>query len=666
MLKRPLSCLLGSDWSRRALSVRATFSIVSISLAFSFVAALSVSHSSFATEIPDELANIGIKEHPGTTVSASELHFKDESGKDVQLASFFKPGKPVILAMVYYECPNLCNMLLNGLSDSLKTLDWTPGTQFDIVAVSINPKETPDLAAKKKAAYIKAYGRPASVSGWHFLTGEESQIKRLASEVGFGYRYDEQEKQYAHAAVLTVLTPEAKISRYLYGIEFREQDLRLSLVEASDGKVGSIVDRLLLFCYHYNPQERKYSPVVSKIMETGAAGTVLVFGGFLAVLSRRDRRRSLEAAHSSSETKGSLEFMFFTEAHADILPIAATEAAVSWDSLYNFLVWLSIFFFVLVVGAMILFVIQGRKRPGHKSVYETGSHLLEAIWVGVPTVLLLIIFGWGYHVYRDMKQAPSDAYEIKVVGKQWLWNFMYDNGTTTTGELYVPVNKPVKLLMTSQDVLHGFFIPNFRVKQDVVPGMYSSVWFEATIPGKHQVFCTEYCGTSHSGMLAQVIALNEKDWNDWLRGKKLAVDKIPTATADGNEAAADNASSDKIQTVSAAPSEAATGNAKLEKVSPPVSMIDQGKGLYNKLACATCHSTDGSAKVGPTFKGLFGSKVTLNDGSTVTADENYIRESIEEPNAKIVKGYAPQMPTFKGLVNEQDMNSLISFIKAQK
>jgi len=342
--------------------------------------------------------------------------------------------------------------------------------------------------------------------------------------------------------------------------------------------------------------------------------------------------------------------MFFHEAYAGVLPIAATDAAVSWNALYDFLIWISIFFFVLVVGAMIYFAVKYRNRPGHKAVYETGSHLLEAIWIGVPTVLLLIIFGWGYHVYREMKQAPSDAYEIKVVGKQWLWTFLYDNGTTTVGELYVPVNKPVKLLMTSQDVLHGFFIPNFRVKQDVVPGMYSSVWFEATVPGKHQVFCTEYCGTSHSGMLAQVIALEDKDWNDWLRGKKIAIDKIPNANRDPNEVSAADTT-----TVSQA---AAT--------SAPVSLVDQGKVIYNKMACATCHSTDGATKAGPTFKGLFGSKVTLTDGTVVTADENYIRESIELPNAKIVKGYAPQMPTFKGLINENDMTAVISFIKAQK
>jgi cytochrome c oxidase subunit 2 len=342
--------------------------------------------------------------------------------------------------------------------------------------------------------------------------------------------------------------------------------------------------------------------------------------------------------------------MFFNSAFANTLPIAATEAAVRWDSLYDFLLWLSVFFFVLVVGAMIYFVVKYRNRPGHKAVYETGSHLLEAIWIGVPTVLLMIIFGWGYSVYRDMKQAPSDAYEIKVIGKQWAWTFLYDNGMAST-DLVVPVNKPVKLIMTSQDVLHGFFIPNFRVKQDVVPGMYSSVWFEATVPGRHQVFCTQYCGTSHSGMLAQVIALEDKDWNGWLRGKKIDLGKIGKA----GETVAENSAqtSDVTETTAAAPLQ-------------QISLADKGKAVYNKMACAQCHSTDGSVKAGPTFKGLYGSTVAITGGTTVTADDNYIRESIVDPNAKIVKGFAPQMPTFKGLIKEEDMTALIAFIKSVK
>jgi cytochrome c oxidase subunit 2 len=225
--------------------------------------------------------------------------------------------------------------------------------------------------------------------------------------------------------------------------------------------------------------------------------------------------------------------MFFNEAYAGTLPLQGTDVAVRWDTLYNFLIGLSVFFFVLVVGAMIYFCIKYRAGATTKAKYITGNHLLEGVWIAVPTVLLLVIFGWGYFVYRDMRQAPSDAYEVRVIGKQWLWQFQYDDGRTTTGEVFVPLNKPVRFVMTSMDVLHDFFVPDFRVKQDVVPGMFSSIWFEARVPGKHQVFCSQYCGTSHSGMLAKVTVLTPEQWEMWKRGQKPT--NIPNA---GQELAA--------------------------------------------------------------------------------------------------------------------------------
>lgn len=336
--------------------------------------------------------------------------------------------------------------------------------------------------------------------------------------------------------------------------------------------------------------------------------------------------------------------LFISKAYADTLPVQGSDVAVQWDNLYSFLVWLSVFFFVLVIGAMILFTIKYRASVHKKTKYITGSHALEIFWAAVPTILLLIIFGWGYQVYHTMTSAPADAYEIRVIGKQWLWQFQYDDGRSTIGELYVPVNRPVKLIMTSEDVIHSFAIPNFRVKQDVVPGMYTSVWFEAKLPGRHQVYCTEYCGTSHSGMLAQVFALEDDQWSAWRRGKK--VGPIPIA---GREL-----------------TEADTKAMEQSQQTQVVSLADQGKTLMTSKGCVACHSEDGSVKVGPTYKGLFGAKREFVDGSTATADENYIRESIENPQAKLVKGFGPLMPTFKGLVTEEEMNALIAYIKGLK
>jgi len=243
-----------------------------------------------ASLIPDELKGIGITEHLGDQVFLDDYTFKDETGKDVKLAEYFHPGRPVLLTLVYYACPNLCNFLLNGLVKSLKTLDWTPGQKFEIVTLSINPKEKPPLAEKKKAAYLESYGRKGAGAGWHFLTGDEGQVRKLADQVGFGYRYEPQDDQYAHSAAMFVLTPEGKISRYLYGIEFKNTDLRLSFLEASNGKIGTIMDRILLFCYRYDPQTRKYSIYLTKVMQAGCGLTLLIFGGYLALFWRRERK----------------------------------------------------------------------------------------------------------------------------------------------------------------------------------------------------------------------------------------------------------------------------------------------------------------------------------------------------------------------------------------
>ncbi len=335
----------------------------------------------------------------------------------------------------------------------------------------------------------------------------------------------------------------------------------------------------------------------------------------------------------------------FSLSLAGTLPVQGTVVAGQWDDLYSFLVWLSVFFFILVVGGMIYFAIKYRAQPGFRPKYITGNHALEAVWIVVPTVLLMVIFVWGYVVYRNMVHPPTDAYEIRVIGRQWSWQFQYANGKSLLNEAYVPVNKPVKLVMTSSDVLHSFFIPNFRVKQDVVPGMYTSVWFEATVPGKHQVYCAEYCGTSHSGMLAQIIALTDEQWTAWNAGKPLP--EIPVAG----------------ETLASTQGQGADAPAAAPKV---VSLADKGKQVAQTKGCIACHSADGSKLTGPTWKGIWGAEEELTDGTKAKVDENYIRESILDPHKKLVKPYGPVMPVFKGLVNEDEINALIAYIQSLK
>ncbi len=238
---------------------------------------------------PEVLKGIGITEKLGNTVAIQDLKFQDELGQPVALSKYFQSKRPVVLALVYYACPNLCTLVLNGLVDSLKQMDWHAGKEFEVVAVSIDAREKPELATKKKAAYLRDLGRSGEENGWHFLVGEQEPIAKLADQIGFGYRYNPADGQFAHGAALFVLTPDGKISRILYGIQYRPQDMKLALVEASNGGVGTIMDRFLLFCYSYNPMTRKYSVALSRVMQMGSAGTVVVFGAYLALFWRRQR-----------------------------------------------------------------------------------------------------------------------------------------------------------------------------------------------------------------------------------------------------------------------------------------------------------------------------------------------------------------------------------------
>lgn len=245
--------------------------------------------SSFAAEpLPPELQAVGVEEHLGRNIDL-EKKFVNEKGESIALKSFFDGKRPVLLTLVYYNCPNLCNLLLNGLLGSLKNFAWTPGEQFQLVTISIDPAEKNDLALQKKETYLKGYGRPQAEKGWHFLVSPDNAVKKLAEEIGFKYKYDEEGKQYAHGAVLFILTPDGKLSRYLYGIEFNPRDLKLSLLEASEGKVGTLLDRFLMFCYHYDPKGRKYALYATNAMKLGGGAIIVAIAVLLISLSKNRR-----------------------------------------------------------------------------------------------------------------------------------------------------------------------------------------------------------------------------------------------------------------------------------------------------------------------------------------------------------------------------------------
>jgi len=301
-----------------------------------------------------------------------------------------------------------------------------------------------------------------------------------------------------------------------------------------------------------------------------------------------------------------------------LFPEAASTFARDVDALYFFLVAVSAFFAVLIAVLVIFFAVKFRRRsPDEVGAPITGSLALELLWTIVPLILTMVMFVWGAWVFLDLARPPRGSMEIFIVGKQWMWKAQHPDGQREINELHVPVGRNVRLTIGSEDVIHSYYIPAFRQKIDAVPGKLTTMWFNASKPGEYHLFCAEYCGTKHSGMVGKIIAMAPDDFEQWLAG--------------GAGTAASPAAG--------------------------------GEALFAQLACNTCHKSDTSGR-GPVLAGVAGHEVRLADGSTVIADDNYLRESIMNPQAKIVAGYQPLMPTFQGLVNEEGLLQLIAYIKS--
>ena len=311
------------------------------------------------------------------------------------------------------------------------------------------------------------------------------------------------------------------------------------------------------------------------------------------------------------------------------IPESASNLAASVDNITLFVTIVSVFFFVLISAVLVAFAIKyRRKSEDQETAYITSNELIETIWTVIPSVLLMVIFAWGWIAFKELRNPPAEAVEVNVVAKQWIWQFEYFNGKKSLNEMFVQINKPVRLIMRSDDVLHSFFVPQFRVKQDILPGNYTQLWFTPTKVGTFDLLCAEYCGAGHSQMLATVKVLSPEAFTRWEKGDELGEDSAAVASA--------------------------------------MSPAERGKDLYSQRGCLACHSLDGKNLIGPSFKNLYGMTESLEDGSSVEVDENYLRESIYEPQAKMVKGYPPSMPSFKGILSEDEVTALIEYIKTLK
>ena len=316
-----------------------------------------------------------------------------------------------------------------------------------------------------------------------------------------------------------------------------------------------------------------------------------------------------------------------------LLPEQASTMASRVDALYFYLLGIGVFFSLLIFTLVIYFAVKYRRRSEDEPPPpQTHDNLaLEVTWIVIPFVLAMIAFFWGANVYYAMARPPEDALEVFVVGRQWMWKFQHPDGQREINQLHVPLGRPVKLTLASEDAIHSFYVPAFRVKHDVVPGRYTTVWFEATKPGEFHLFCAEYCGTQHSGMIGQIVVLEPEQYEAWLSGELGA----PRAVAGlpGNISA------------------------------PEGSMPAKGQQLFQDLGCQVCHQLEKQG-IGPVLAGIFGTQVKLQTGETVTADESYVRESILNPQAKVTAGFQPLMPPFQGRVNEEQLMQLIAYIKA--
>ena len=589
---------------------------------------------------PDALEDVGVDEKLNTQIPL-DLEFRDENGNDVTLAKIYNGERPVILTMNYSDCPMLCSLQLNGLVDALKEMSWSPGEEFDLLCVSIDPLETHQRARLTKTKYVKAYGRIETAGGWHFLVGNKENIQQLADTVGFRFVYVPERREYAHAAAAMICTPDGRVSRYMYGIQYPVQTLKLSLLEAGEGKIGSPLEQILLYCFHYDAETGRYAPAARNFMKLGGGLTLLVLLiGLTPYWLRRQRRASRERSSALTEdaetgeqsgpdadsaqtgVMGMAVVPLAASGGSGFFPTRASTGAEIVDHVFYFILIISVIFFLIIVGVMTLFVLKYRKPRGEEATKTaTHSNLLEATWSIIPAILLAVMFFWGFVGYMDMSQPPGNSYEIQVVAKKWTWAFTYPNGHVDNN-LHVPVDRPVRLVMRSDDVIHSLYIPAFRLKMDVVPGRYNTTWFEATEVGDYTLFCAEYCGTKHSMMLAEVKVYPSGEFERWL------------------EDAANF----------------------MERMTP----VEAGEIIFTRRGCAQCHSVDGSAMTGPSFKGVFGTEQALASGEKITVNRDYIRESIFEPQAKIRGGYKPAMPTYKGQLRDEEIDALIAYIKELK
>ena len=524
-----------------------------------------------------------------------DLQFRDENGRTVTLADC-TGAKTTVLVMAYYRCPKLCTQVLNDLASGLRTVPWALGKEFNVVTVSFDDRETPEMAAAKKRSYVEHYGLPGMETGWHFLTGEQVPILRLANAVGFQFRYDPKNDLFAHPSCVIILTPEGKVARYFIALRDPNDPATSPRPPAGSGGGVGAQDR--------HAGGRSGTPVLLSLRpgdgqvhhggdESGAgggrahgrrAGVAAVAG--MAAREAQQQARGASDRHGEARRWGSglaggflrgLE-MF---AQVPLFPEQASTTAERVDTLFFFLCAVTGIMAVSIALLLLYFAVRYRRRgEDDRTPRILGNKRLEWFWTISPMFVFLIMFLWGASIYTSVAQPPPDAPEVFVVGKQWMWKIQHPGGQREINELHIPVDRPVKLTLTSRgrdSRLLRAGVPH-QDRRDARP-LRPRPGSTPTKTGRFHLFCSQYCGTSHANMVGSVVVMERRSTQDWL-----------DSHAEG-------------------------------------SLALQGRKLFLKLQCVTCHSADPQARA-PVLEDLYGRTVNLRDGRTVVADNGYLRESI--------------------------------------
>ncbi len=542
-----------------------------------------------------------------------DIKIIDENNKEMDLRELTK--KPLILLLIYYGCPNICPLLGEGLAGALKEIkDLKVSEDYNVLVLSFNSADTPDDAWDFHSD-LKERTDFSEIDRWVFATAKEEDIKAITEAVGYRF-FKNEDNMFVHPAVFIFLSPDMQITRYIFGTMPEPFSIRLAILESIKGKTGKIPlsSRITLACYKYDSETRSYMlnlPFLFGSMGIFMATATLILS--LIVYKKRSAMKNMTLL---------LFFLLFLISSPAFAERAIVNLSEKWDAHFNLYLYIAIAIWALVTFLLIYFSFRFRRRKEKEDgAYIPGNTMLEVLWTVVPLIIVIFLGIETWAIFNNYRKVPDNAYEITVEGFMWGWNITYPEGVQTLNELRVPVNQPIKVTLKSRDTLHAFFIPRFRVQEEAIPGRKTYFWFLPDRIGEYRAFCTEFCGTGHSLMLAKVIVMEEGEFRNWIESQS---------------------------TVSA------------DKISPE----EKGKKLVEELGCTGCHSTTGEKSIGPSFKGIYGRKTLLEDGRTIISDDEYIEHSITNPGKDIVKGYGQVMPPFN--LPEDELHAIISYLQTLK